>query len=208
MSLACTTSCVPSWPMPREPNVRACSPDAPPLATMETFDAEALERLFVAQERPLFNVVLRWSADREDAAEIVQEAFGRLWAMADRVDPQRSRALLYRIALNLAASRKRWRRVRTFVGWSDERPDPTLAADEDLVLRERQRSLAAAIQALPEAQRRVLVLCEMTELSYAEIARILGTRPGTVGSRRNAALHRIRQSLCTTQEVDHVSPRA
>ena len=103
-SPASTTSCVPSWTMsPAEPRAPA-------------FDATALEELFTTVEPVLFNVVLRSCWSRDDAAEIVQEAVGRLWAMRERVDPSRARALVFRIALNLAASRRRWRRVRSFVG--------------------------------------------------------------------------------------------
>jgi RNA polymerase sigma-70 factor (ECF subfamily) len=169
-----------------------------PMATA-LLDADALERLFVAHERALFNVVYRWTWDRDDAAEIVQEAFGRLWDMRQRVDVTRARPLVYRIALNLAASRRRWRRLRSFVGWEDEddidRADPSPSPDADLLATERRRALAAALERLPDALRRTVVLCELSDLSYEEIATVLGTRPGTVGSRRHAALALLRPLL-------------
>ncbi|HET6585878.1 MAG TPA: sigma-70 family RNA polymerase sigma factor [Nannocystaceae bacterium] len=162
-------------------------------------DADALERLFVAHERALFNVVYRWTWDREDAAEIVQEAFGRLWDMRERVDTARARPLVYRIALNLAASRRRWRRLRSFVGWEAERPgdraDAAAVPEDDLLARERDRAIATALDRLPDALRRTLVLCELSDLSYEEVALVLNTRPGTVGSRRHAALARLRPLL-------------
>jgi RNA polymerase sigma-70 factor, ECF subfamily len=174
-----------------------------PMATA-VLDADALERLFVAHERGLFNVVYRWTWDREDAAEIVQEAFGRLWDMRARVDPARARPLVYRIALNLAASRARWRRLRSFVGWQDERDDDRddrgCVAEEDLLARERRAAIIAALEQLPDALRRTVVLCELTELSYEEIATVLNTNPGTVGSRRHAALARLRPLLGDLQE--------
>jgi len=156
-------------------------------------DAAALERLFAAHERPLFNVVCRWTWNRDDAAEIVQEAFGRLWDMRRRVDPARARALVYRIALNLAASRRRWQRVRRFVGASERTTNVT--AEDDLLVRERHDALGRALEQLPEDQRRALVLSELSELTYDEIAEIEGTRPGTVGSRRHAALAKLREHL-------------
>lgn len=190
-SPACTTSCVPSWTM---------SPAEAP-----AFDAAALEELFTASEPVLFNVVLRSCWNRDDAAEIVQEAFGRLWAMRERVDPRRARALVFRIALNLAASRRRWRRVRSFVGWTDARADERPLPEDDLLHAERCGAAGRAIEALPEPLRRALLLCELTELSYAEIARILRTRPGTVGSRRHAALARVRRVLAETEGARHVA---
>lgn len=176
----------------RHEHAFACPAELP----MAVLDADALERLFVAHERALFNVVYRWTWDRDDAAEIVQEAFGRLWDMRERVDPTRARPLVYRIALNLAASRRRWRRLRSFVGWEDvERPDPSASPDADLLATERRRALAAALERLPEALRRTLVLCELSDLGYEEIATVLQTRPGTVGSRRHAALALLRPLL-------------
>ena len=169
-----------------------------------SLDQAALERLFVAHERALFNVVYRWTWDREDAAEIVQEAFGRLWDMRARVDAARARPLVYRIALNLAASRRRWARLRSFVGWDEQRatdaPDTSAIPERDLLARERQEAIAAALQQLPEALRRTVVLCELSELSYEEIAAVLRTRPGTVGSRRHAALARLRPLLSELHE--------
>jgi RNA polymerase sigma-70 factor, ECF subfamily len=169
-----------------------------PMATA-LLDTDALERLFVAHERALFNVVYRWTWDRDDAAEIVQEAFGRLWDMRQRVDVTRARPLVYRIALNLAASRRRWLRLRAFVGWHDDhaidRPDPSSSPDADLLASERRRALAAALDRLPDALRRTVVLCELSDLSYEEIATVLQTRPGTVGSRRHAALALLRPML-------------
>ena len=162
------------------------------------FDADALERLLLAEETALFNVVLRWTWDREDAAEIVQEAFGRLWDMRRRVDPERARPLVYRIALNLAASRRRWQRLRSFVGLPEDRACERAGAEDDLLARERAAAVEHALQRLPEALRRTLVLCECSELGHAEIAEILGTRPGTVGSRRHAALARLRAMLTET----------
>ena len=169
----------------------------------QAFDADALERLFVAHERALFNVVYRWVWDREDAAEIVQEAFGRLWDMRGRVDATRARPLVYRIALNLAASRRRWQRVRSFVGWQDERPDGSAMPETDLLARERRDAIAAALERLPETLRRTLVLCELSDLGYDEIAAVLQTRPGTVGSRRHAALALLRRMLTELNDGAH-----
>ena len=135
----------------------------------------------------------------------MQEAFGRLWDMRARVDAARARPLVYRIALNLAASRRRWRRLRSFVGFEDERSDgldTDSIPEADLLARERRHAIATALERLPEALRRTLVLCELSELSYEEVAIVLQTRPGTVGSRRHAALAKLRPML--TELLDGV----
>jgi len=178
---ACSMSSAPNWSMQHER-----SQDA-------VFDTVALERLFHRHEGQLFNVVCRWTWDREDAADIVQEAFGRLWDIRKRVEPAGAKALVYRIALNLAASRRRWRRVRTFVGLESASSDGT--AEDSMLAAERRDALGRALDQLPDKLRRAVVLCELSELTYTEIAAIEGTRPGTVGSRRSAGLARLRPLL-------------
>ncbi len=151
------------------------------------------ERFFVELERPLYNVAYRWLWSREDAAEVVQEAFVRLWKMRARVEAQTAKALVYKIALNLASSRRRRRasrRLRLVVSAT-----PRESPDEALVERESAARVRAALERLPEAQRRVVVLCELGGLSYAEVAEILEIKVGTVGSRRNSALAKLREQL-------------
>ncbi|MEM6992122.1 MAG: sigma-70 family RNA polymerase sigma factor [Myxococcota bacterium] len=172
----------------------------------DEFTDATLERLFVRHERQLFNVVCRWTWDREDAAEIVQEAFGRLWDMRARVDPAMAKALVFRIALNLAASRRRWQRIRRFVGLREQAGEQT--AEDDLLAEERRAALGRALDQLPEKLRRAVVLCEVAELSYDEIAAIEGTRPGTVGSRRNAALAKLRPLLDSLRDDTPGGPHA
>ncbi|MEZ4452617.1 MAG: RNA polymerase sigma factor [Nannocystaceae bacterium] len=165
-----------------------------------------VERLFVDLERPLFNVVYRWLWDRDEAAELVQEAFARLWQARARVRPEGARAFVYRIAVNLAASRRRWRALRRFVAVDDARDaGPDVRPDVAILGAERAAAVREAIDALPEKLRRVVILCEVSELSYAEIARVLEIPIGTVGSRRNAAAERLRRRL-HAQENPHEAP--
>lgn len=162
-----------------------------------------VERLFLAQERPLFNVVYRWVWDRDEAAELVQETFARLWQARARVRPEGAGAFAYRIAINLAASRRRWRALRRFIALDEAAPalgGSSQQPDQALLGAERAAALRLAVDALPEKLRRVLVLCELSGLSYAEVAAVLDIPPGTVGSRRNAALERVRQTLHKAQE--------
>jgi RNA polymerase sigma-70 factor (ECF subfamily) len=152
----------------------------------------AFEKHFVALERPLYNVVLRTLWDPDDAREVVQEAFVRLWDMRRRVDTATVRPLVFRIALNLATSRKR-RGRRPWWRWP--RPNPSPAPEENVLQRERLDRLRGAVDQLPPGQRDVIMLCELGGLSYAEVADVLSIKVGTVGSRRHAALANLRRLM-------------
>jgi RNA polymerase sigma-70 factor, ECF subfamily len=162
-----------------------------------SLDRPTLERLYQQLERPLYNVVYRWLWDREEARELVQETFVRLWRMRTRVAVDTVQPLAYRVALNLAANRRRWRRLRRLVTLDAlrTRAGYSRGADEDLDEAQRRVALHAAVDGLPERLRQVIVLCELGEMSYAEVATVLQIPPGTVASRRNAALSQLRQAL-------------
>ena len=156
-----------------------------------------LEQLYARLETPLCNVVYRWLWSMDEAQDVVQDAFLRLWRMRARVDMETVEPLIYKIALNLAASRRRSRSLWRWVPMDalGARMSRETPADDALSASEEQARLRAAVEALPENLRRVIMLCEYSELSYDEIAGILSIPPGTVGSRRHRALRRLRHAL-------------
>ncbi|HEV7557374.1 MAG TPA: sigma-70 family RNA polymerase sigma factor [Kofleriaceae bacterium] len=162
----------------------------PESALGATSDRRRVEELFVRLEVRLTNVVYRWLWNREEVRDVVQEAFVRLWQMRERVDWERAEPLVYRIALNLASKRRRWSRVWQFVALTDREPETE--PDADLA---RDESVRRAIDALPERQRRVLVMTMHSEMTYDEIGETLGISAGTVASRRNSAIHKLRGML-------------
>jgi RNA polymerase sigma-70 factor (sigma-E family) len=133
--------------------------------------------------------------DRVDVAEeIVQEAFVRLHGSLDRIeDPADRPAYLRSIVMNLARSRLRRRQV---VDRHPPLPSPDGApADADVVLREDQREVIAALRTLPERQRACLVLRYYGELSEAEIAATLGISAGSVKTHVSRAMAAMTKQL-------------
>lgn len=160
-------------------------------------DEVAFEALFRRLERPVYNVVYRWLWSAEEAHEVVQESFVRLWRARRRVRMETIEPYLFRIALNLAARRRRWLRRWRFVGLEGTERRPAADPDAQALLEsgERERLVRAAVEALPEHQRRVVMLCELSGMTYDQVAETLGIAPGTVGSRRHAALKHLRRLL-------------
>ena len=158
-------------------------------------DQQRVEQLYLHLERKLTNVVYRWLWNRDEVRDVIQEAFAQLWQMRDRIDWARAEPLVYRIALNLAAKRRRSRRLWQFVTLSHA---PTAAATDATDAGDasaREQAVRSAIDALPERHRRVLVLAMHADMTYGEIGDVLGISAGTVGSRRNTAIRLLRGIL-------------
>lgn len=160
--------------------------------TRELTQAE-LEKLYTRMEAPLYNVVFRRLWDPADAQDVVQEAFLSLWRARARVRLATVEPLLYRTALNLAAKRRRSRRLWRWIGLeaAGERSSGEPGADEALAQGEREARLRRAVDGLPEKLARVLLLTEISGLSHAEVGAALGIPAGTVASRRHLAFKRL-----------------
>ena len=163
---------------------------------------EAFEALVRRYESPLYNYAFRVLDNREDARDVFQETFLRVYqhrARYRRGAPVRP--WIYRIATNLCRDKLRARRRRPTISLdasisreadakplrdtlSDNRPGP--AAEARAV--ELEIRLRAALQKLPIKQRSVFVMARYQDMPYTEIARALFVPVGTVKSRMNKAV--------------------
>lgn len=150
------------------------------------------ERLYQAKERALFNIALRWTWDEAQAAEMVQDAFLKLWQKRLFVRLETAPAyvtkMVLRLGQNHARRRERWGKVKRLVGQATsivDQPESALASTQ----------LQNAIRQLSEAQRSVLLLTEFSGLSQKDVADILNIPMGTVGSRRDAAMRNLKECL-------------
>ena len=159
-------------------------------AASPAFDRRALEALYVKLERKIYNVVYRWLWNPDDAADVTQEAFVKLWSMRARVRPDTVEALAYRIAVNTAANRRRARRL-----WNVVTLDSLTSPAHDHEATDLERRVRAAVDALPERLRRVVVLAEFSGMTAKEIGAGLDLQEGTVASRRHHALAQLKTAL-------------
>lgn len=139
-------------------------------------------------------------ADRaEDIEDLVQETYVRLYALADFRAVDSPKALMFRIAHNLAVERARSRRTQATDSMADleqlgvsSREAP---ADEQLDARRRFESFCAAVDRLPPLCRRVFVLRKIFKLSHAEISQVLGVSHSTIEKHVAKGLLRCRDHL-------------
>lgn len=141
--------------------------------------------LYARLETPLYNTVYRWLWHREEAQDIVQQAFLACWNQRRDWQPGDLKPYVFAIALNLAKKRLRWQSLRQWVGL--EQAESTLAEDLPESYAE-QAQVKACLTRMPAALRETLLLVEIGGLSYGETAAALKISSGTVGSRRHRAL--------------------
>lgn len=159
-------------------------------------DEAAFGEIMTRYRNPITNYLYRFLNDYEEAVDIAQETFVRVYFALDRYHTQYAfSTYIYRIATNLAISelrRRKRRRLMSLTGLfqSDEDstveyqpPDPGELADEALEADERSQLIASAIAALPEKYRVAIVLRDVEGKSYEEIAEIMQLGLGTTKSR-------------------------
>jgi RNA polymerase sigma-70 factor (sigma-E family) len=155
-------------------------------AVTETFEA-LFDGSFETMKR------LAYLLGADDPENIAQEAFVRLhdkWASLS--GPDKALPYLRRTVVNLSRSRLRHLKV---VRRAPREPDRAEAsAESQVLLRAEHRSLRAALAALTERQRQVLVLRYWLDLDQAEIAETLGVAVGTVKATTNHALANLRKA--------------
>lgn len=154
------------------------------MAAIARGDRAALARLIAlygaAVERYAAQVLHR----PDDAPDVAQEVFLRVWHHGARYDPGRGAVStwIWRIALRLCLDANRKTGLRRFLGLeaAPEPEDDTPLPEAALAARQRLGQTRAALSALPERQRQALLLRVVAEQSTAEIAQTLGIGPGAV----------------------------
>lgn len=173
------------------------------MARLAAGDQGALAPLVERHYRRLYRIALAYLREREDALDVVQEAFVKAYQGAARWDGSAEAGpWLSRITVNLAIDRWRRnkRRGQTFAPLAEDDhvaslADPRAVPDRAVATREARDRLAVALRALPERQRAVVVLRHYQDHSLEEIAQALGMSLGTVKSSLHRALARMRACL-------------
>jgi RNA polymerase sigma-70 factor (ECF subfamily) len=161
-------------------------------------DDDAFGEIVDRYKDSLVNYVTHLVRSRDRAEEIAQDAFVRLYRNASQYKAQeRLGPYLFRIATNLvvteARREKRWSLLLPRLHASSRTSEPP--PDTHLFTSEIQRQVSAALERLPLKYRAPLVLFELEEWSYEEIARALDIRGGTVKSRISRARDLLRRQL-------------
>lgn len=171
------------------------------ILALQRGDLDALGALYDRHQQRVYRTALVITNDDEVAADLLQDVFLRVYRFAYRIDPDRPlEPWLYRVTANLCYTwikrRKRWLRYLTELGeWLNREILPSPHAQ--LEMQEDSERVRQAVAALPPAQRIVVVLHYVNDLSITEIASILEVPEGTVKSRMYYARIALRKRLHT-----------
>ncbi len=171
-------------------------------------DVAAFDRLIEKYRERVFGIIYNMTSNREDAADLSQDAFIKAFQSIHRFGGQSSFfTWLYRIAVNSTLSHLRKARLRAF--FSLERIDSEepvakeiidaltdkSGADRDTYVHELQEKLNDAMQKLSIKHRTVVTLFEIEGLSHQEIADVMECSVGTVRSRLHYAKQLLQSEL-------------
>jgi len=160
-------------------------------------DETAFSEIISRYKNPITNFLYRFLNDYEEAVDLAQETFVRIYFALDRYHTNYAfSTYIYRIASNLAISELRKRKRRSvlsltglFQSNDEERdiefqpPDKRPLPDTNLVEDERSRVIAKATAALPPKYRQPIILRDVEGRSYEEVAEIMELGLGTTKSR-------------------------
>lgn len=185
--------------------------DAPPdeahlLERSRQGDLAAFNEIVAAYQGRLYNLCLRMLGSAQAAEDACQEAFLSAYRGIGALRGSNLKSWLFRIAANACVDELRRRRRQPHVsseapapGAEEERPlevADAAAGPEQLALRgELWQALQAELLRLPDDQRLAVILCDVEELSYEEIAVSMSTSVGTVKSRISRGRVRLRVAL-------------
>jgi RNA polymerase sigma-70 factor (ECF subfamily) len=177
---------------------------------LQAGDERAYEQLIERFQNPVYNLAYRLLNDQADASDVAQEVFLKIFRNVGNFRGDSSlRTWVYRIAVNESHNRRRWlfrhRRGETGIDEtfedSESREKPLMDSGETpfdfTVNREARILLEEALATINPVFRAALVLREIEDMSYDEIAEILEVSIGTVKSRIVRGREALRRNLAT-----------
>ena len=160
-------------------------------AESDGFEAVALPHL-----NELYRTAVHLVRDRSEAYDLVQETYLQAWKAFHRFEPGTNcRAWLFKILINeVRHYRRRWFNTKT-VPEAEPSFEETLVAEPPVPEHIQDEEILAALDEIPREFREVVLLSDVQEFSYKEIAEMLGIPVGTVMSRLSRGRKQLRTKL-------------
>lgn len=174
-------------------------PDIELLARIGNNEAAAVKEMVTRKLPRLLALAGRLLGDSDEARDVAQESFLRIWKQAAswRSGEARFDTWLHRVTLNLCHDRLRRRKTQPVAEQDEplEAVDTTLRPDEQLEADARSQQIADALARLPERQREAIVLQYYQELSNIEAAELMNISVDALESLLSRARRNLREQL-------------
>ena len=183
-------------------------PDVELLARIGNNETQAVNEMVSRKLPRLLALASRLLGDAEEAKDVAQESFLRIWKQAGhwRSGQARFDTWLHRVALNLCYDRLRHRKEQPLPD-TDELPEPVDPAplpQEQLEASARNELMAAALAALPDRQREAIVLTYYQELSNIEAAALMNMTVDALESLLSRGRRNLRTQLVDAHDPAHL----
>lgn len=172
-------------------------------------DEEAFEEIYRRFADMVYNVALRMSNDPDEAADLTQDIFLRIYRHLGKFRGKSSlKTWIYRVALNQCRSGLGRKRRNEPLSEETERTlsDPGRGPEQHALADDAQQRVAEALAQLPSPFVEAVTLCDLEGLSYQEIADVLNVRIGTVRSRIARGRERLRRILEESEDAKETTP--
>ncbi|MBQ2242369.1 MAG: sigma-70 family RNA polymerase sigma factor [Clostridia bacterium] len=170
-------------------------------------DGRAFEQIVLQTERTVYNLALSIVKKKEDAEDVTQETYLRLWRVASELKLEGSLKLYIlkaarNLSLDLIRKNSRMDEIDTVILDSDGEfeidiadDSPDSRPDASYLRKIEKETVLQSIEELPSAAREMIVLRDIEGLSYAEIGTMLGIAEGTLKSKLFRARERLRKII-------------
>ncbi len=163
-------------------------------------DSQAFNKLVLLHQTRIYNLALNYLKVPEEAKDVTQDIFVTVFrSFSSLRDDTKFSAWIYQVAINHCRNRlKQLQRRGFFSSRSIDDPEQPIhlsredSPDKDFEQEERVRIVRTAIAAMPEAEKEVLIMRDLQEMTYEEISDILEVPLGTVKSKLNRARHALK----------------
>jgi len=161
-------------------------------------EEKAFNELVNLYKKKIFNLVLRMVRNKEDAMDLTQEVFVKVYhSLKDFRGQSSFSTWLHRIAVNLCLNFTQRDKFRSFISLPDL-VQPVISSSsplKDFEKKELDKAIDRAVSNLPKKQRAVFVLRHYQELPHSEIAKVMDKSEGTIKANYFQAIKKLKKSL-------------
>ena len=181
------------------------------LSLAQKGDEKAFEALVLSYEKVVYHVALRMMGNAEDAMDLSQEAWIKIYHAIGQFDGKCAFSTwIYRITTNVCIDALRKKKNKDTIsmeeaadsedGFGLQIADTSATPEERYLKRERCQELLSAMERMPPQHKAILLLRDLKDWSYEEIGTILDLNPGTVKSRLYRARENLRKEILKLRE--------